>query len=52
MDENPTAENIARLIYDFAQGRGYPVVRVDLWETPQLLRQLTKAQKKSPAGPR
>ena len=33
MDKNPTAENIARLIFDFAHGRGYPVVRVDLWET-------------------
>ncbi len=33
IDENPTAENIAKLIYDFATGRGFPVVRVDLWET-------------------
>ncbi len=33
LDENPTAENIARLIYDFAHSRGFPVVRVDLWET-------------------
>ncbi len=33
MDRNPTAENIARLIFDFARGRGYPVLRVDLWET-------------------
>lgn len=35
MDDNPTAENIARLIGDFAVGKGYPVTRVDLWETPR-----------------
>lgn len=34
MDENPTAENIAKLIYDFAIGHGFPVVEVRLWETP------------------
>jgi 6-pyruvoyltetrahydropterin/6-carboxytetrahydropterin synthase len=33
MDVNPTAENIARLIYDFAVGQGFPVVEVQLWET-------------------
>jgi 6-pyruvoyltetrahydropterin/6-carboxytetrahydropterin synthase len=33
MDVNPTAENIARLIYDFAVARGFPVVEVELWET-------------------
>jgi 6-pyruvoyltetrahydropterin/6-carboxytetrahydropterin synthase len=33
MDVNPTAENIARLIYDFAAGQGFPVVEVSLWET-------------------
>jgi 6-pyruvoyltetrahydropterin/6-carboxytetrahydropterin synthase len=33
MKVNPTAENIARLIYDFAVGRGFPVVEVQLWET-------------------
>jgi 6-pyruvoyltetrahydropterin/6-carboxytetrahydropterin synthase len=33
MDVNPTAENIARLIYDFAAGQGFPVVEVQLWET-------------------
>lgn len=34
MDANPTAENIAKLIYDFAAGRGFPVIKVVLWETP------------------
>jgi 6-pyruvoyltetrahydropterin/6-carboxytetrahydropterin synthase len=31
---NPTAENIARLIYDRAHEQGFPVVEVILWETP------------------
>lgn len=34
VDRNPTAENIARLIYDFAAGHGFPVQEVSLWETP------------------
>ena len=34
MDENPTAENIARLIYEFTASRGFPIAQVDLWETP------------------
>ena len=33
IDENPTAENIAKLIFDFSTIQGYPVTRVDLWET-------------------
>ncbi len=33
LDVNPTAENIARLIYDFAVTKGFPVVEVQLWET-------------------
>lgn len=33
LDVNPTAENIARLIFDFAAGQGFPVVEVKLWET-------------------
>lgn len=31
--ENPTAENIARLIFEQAQTQGLPVVEVLLWET-------------------
>ena len=34
IDTNPTAENIAKLIFDFTQGQGFPVWSVDLWETP------------------
>ena len=33
MERNPTAENIARLIYDQAISAGLPVVEVRLWET-------------------
>lgn len=31
---NPTAEHIARLLFDYARAEGLPVVRVTLWETP------------------
>ena len=33
MDQNPTAENIARLIFEQAVVQGLPVVEVVLWET-------------------
>ena len=33
--ENPTAETIARLIYNRALEAGFPVVEVSLWETPR-----------------
>jgi 6-pyruvoyltetrahydropterin/6-carboxytetrahydropterin synthase len=33
MDVNPTAEAIARLIYDAARERGLPVSEVRFWET-------------------
>jgi 6-pyruvoyltetrahydropterin/6-carboxytetrahydropterin synthase len=33
MDENPTAENIARLIWTAAQDAGLQVAEVRLWET-------------------
>ena len=34
MDTNPTAENIARLIFGHVRDLGFPVVEVLLWETP------------------
>lgn len=34
LDVNPTAENIAKLIYDHAVSEGFPVAEVTLWETP------------------
>jgi 6-pyruvoyltetrahydropterin/6-carboxytetrahydropterin synthase len=33
IDQNPTAENIARLIFEHARSQGFPVVEVTLWET-------------------
>ena len=33
MEVNPTAENIARLIYDYTAAQGFPVIEVQLWET-------------------
>ena len=34
MEENPTAENIAKLIFNIAHAQGFPVVEAVLWETP------------------
>lgn len=34
MKENPTAENIAGLVFAKAKEKGLPVVAVRLWETP------------------
>ena len=33
MRENPTAEAIAKLIFDYARSKELPVTRVTLWET-------------------
>ena len=35
LDVNPTAENLAKLIFDFAVSQGFPVVEVVLWETEE-----------------
>ncbi len=35
IDANPTAENLARLIFEHARRQGFPVVAVKLWETPK-----------------
>ena len=35
VDFNPTAENIAKLIYDFTASQGFPIVETHLWETPR-----------------
>jgi 6-pyruvoyltetrahydropterin/6-carboxytetrahydropterin synthase len=34
MDENPTAENIAKLVYRQGASKGLPVVEIRLWESP------------------
>jgi len=33
MDVNPTAENIAKLIFDYSARQGFPVIEVRLWES-------------------
>ena len=35
IDENPTAENLAKLIAEYGLEQGFPVVEVRLWETPR-----------------
>ena len=35
IEANPTAENIAKLIFDFSVEHGFPVTEVKLWETPR-----------------
>ena len=35
VDTNPTAENIARLIFDYTKSQGFPIVECHLWETPR-----------------
>ena len=37
MDTNPTAENIARMIFDYVEQGGFPVVEVALHETDSAL---------------
>lgn len=35
LDENPTAENIAKLIFEQTKAIDVPIVEVRLWETPR-----------------
>jgi len=35
LPENPTAENIAKLIFQAATDHGFPIASVQLWETPR-----------------
>jgi 6-pyruvoyltetrahydropterin/6-carboxytetrahydropterin synthase len=42
MDVNPTAENIARLIFDFTAAQGFPVVEVQVWETDHCFASYTR----------
>ena len=34
VDSNPTVERIARLIFEVSRGKGLPVTKVTVWETP------------------
>lgn len=45
--ENPTAENIAKLIFDFAKSQDFPVREVSLWETPNAFATYSELGKKS-----
>ncbi len=33
LETNPTAEAIAKLIFDYAESKGFPVSEVRIWET-------------------
>jgi 6-pyruvoyltetrahydropterin/6-carboxytetrahydropterin synthase len=34
IDSNPTVENLAKIIFDYATSQGLPVQAVRVWETP------------------
>ncbi len=34
MDDNPTAENLAKLIFEHVKSQGFPVSKIQFWETP------------------
>jgi len=44
LTENPTAENIAKLIFHEAKARKLPVVAVRLWETPHSVAEYRETQ--------
>ena len=48
VDNNPTVEHIARLVFEQTQSLGFPVVRVKVWETPASF--ATYAGESTPAG--
>jgi 6-pyruvoyltetrahydropterin/6-carboxytetrahydropterin synthase len=48
LEVNPTAENIARLIFEETMRHGFPIVEARLWETPNCFATYRDAQKKSP----
>ena len=43
MDKNPTAENIAELIFKQVESMGYPVSAITLWETETSYARFSKA---------
>ena len=50
MDDNPTAENIAQVIFDFTLQQGFPIVQAQLWETPNCFATVRAKSKNSPDG--
>lgn len=52
MEGNPTAEALARLLFDHAAGQGFPVTSVRFWETTTSFATYTgPAGPGAPAGP-
>ena len=49
MDDNPTTENLARLVFHQVQEAGLPVVGVTLWETPDSYATYAPAARAAPA---
>lgn len=35
LETNPTAENIAKLIFEYTRDHGFPILQCQLWETPR-----------------
>tara|TARA_B100001123_G_C14660483_1_gene769345 strand:+ start:181 stop:591 length:411 start_codon:yes stop_codon:yes gene_type:complete len=35
LETNPTAENIAKLIFEYTRDHGFPILHCQLWETPR-----------------
>ena len=35
VETNPTAENIAKLIFEYTRDHGFPILQCQLWETPR-----------------
>lgn len=35
LETNPTAENIAKLIFEYTRDHGFPILQCKLWETPK-----------------
>jgi 6-pyruvoyltetrahydropterin/6-carboxytetrahydropterin synthase len=50
VDENPTVEHIAFLIFEQTRREGFPVVRVTVWETPTSFATYSEADD-APLGP-
>jgi len=44
LDRNPTAENIAREIFEFTSDHGFPIVECRLWETPHCFATYSQGQ--------
>lgn len=47
IDSNPTAENIARLIFEQAASQGFPIAEVSLWESAKSFATYRSTQSRS-----